>query len=48
MKRDPLPQVYGTLDEAIEIPEGIIGRNQLVVKHKSADELMHYTRNDEG
>ena len=48
MKRDPLPQVYGAHDEATEIPEGMIGRNCLVVKHKSADELMYYTRNDEG
>jgi anaerobic dimethyl sulfoxide reductase subunit B (iron-sulfur subunit) len=48
MKRDPLPKVYGTLEEASEAPEGMIGRNRLVVKHKSIDELMHYTRNDEG
>lgn len=48
MKREPLPQVLASLADVIEIPQGTVGRNELVIKHKSAAELMRRTRNDEG
>lgn len=48
MKRDPLPDIFNSIVDVLEVPEGVIGRNRLVVKHKSGDELMRFTRNDEG
>lgn len=47
MKRDPLPKVFESIDDIINIPEGIVGRSKLVIKHESADDLMSRTRNDE-
>ncbi len=48
MKREPLPQGLISPVDVMETSQGIIGRNKLVIKHKSAAELMHNTRNDEG
>ncbi len=48
MRRDPLPQVFTSAADIMEIPRGTIGRNELVIKHKSAADLMRHTRNDEG
>ncbi|MFC2059178.1 4Fe-4S dicluster domain-containing protein [Chloroflexota bacterium] len=48
IKRDLLPPVLTNVDELIKAPREIIGRNKLVIKHRSVEELMHYTRNDEG
>jgi anaerobic dimethyl sulfoxide reductase subunit B (iron-sulfur subunit) len=48
MKRDPLPVVYMSPTDVTEISEGMVGRNELVIKHESVADLMHYTRNDEG
>ena len=48
MRRDPLPRVFQPTDIIIEIPSQIIGRNKLVVKQGSVNELMYYTRSDEG
>lgn len=48
MKRDPLPPIFNSLGDVLEIPEGTIGRSRLVIKHESGDGLMRYTRNDEG
>jgi len=48
MRRDPLPRIFTLSAEVKEIPGGMIGRSELVIKHKSAAELMHHTRNDEG
>jgi len=47
-RRDPLPPVYNSISDVTEIPEGTVGRDKLVIKHKSADEVMRYTRCDEG
>jgi len=47
-RRDPLPPVYNSISDVTEIPEGMVGRDKLVIKHKSADEVMRYTRCDEG
>jgi NADH-quinone oxidoreductase subunit F len=47
MRRDPLPPVFTSIEDVIEIPEGMVGRNELVVKHKTANDLMKHTRNDE-
>ena len=48
MRRDPLSPVFGSPDEVRDIPNGTIGRNDLVVKHRTSDDLMRRTRNDEG
>lgn len=48
MKRDPLPAVFKSSDNVKEIPKGTIGRSELVIKHKSAADLMRYTRSDDG
>ncbi len=48
MRRDPLPPIFGSVDEIKEIPEGFVGRSELVIKHQSADDLMRRTRNDDG
>jgi anaerobic dimethyl sulfoxide reductase subunit B len=48
MKRDPLPHVFSSSEEITEIPEGLIRRNKLVLKHQSSSDFMRYTRDDEG
>ena len=48
MRRDPLPPVYSKITDVTEIPEGTVGRDKLVIKHKTAKELMKYTCCDEG
>lgn len=48
MRRDPLPPIFGSPEDVLEIPEGAIGRSKLVVKHESVADLMRCTRNDEG
>ena len=48
MKREPLPPIFTAVTDVSEIPEGIVGRGELVIKHESADDLMRRTRNDEG
>jgi anaerobic dimethyl sulfoxide reductase subunit B (iron-sulfur subunit) len=48
MRRDPLPPVYVSPADVTEIPGGMIGRGELVIKHESAEDLMRRTRNDEG
>lgn len=48
MRRDPLPSIFTSAGDVTEIPRGTIGRNELVIKHKSATDLMRHTRNDEG
>jgi anaerobic dimethyl sulfoxide reductase subunit B len=48
MKRDPLPDVFKLSANIMDIPKGMVGRSELVIKHKSVVDLMHYTRNDDG
>jgi anaerobic dimethyl sulfoxide reductase subunit B (iron-sulfur subunit) len=48
MRRDPLPPVFASPSDVTEIPEGLVGRNRLVIKHASAEDLLRCTRNDEG
>ncbi|MFC1994247.1 4Fe-4S dicluster domain-containing protein [Chloroflexota bacterium] len=48
MKRGSLPPILTSIDELTKAPREIIGRGKLVIKHKSAEELMRCTRNDEG
>jgi anaerobic dimethyl sulfoxide reductase subunit B (iron-sulfur subunit) len=48
MNRDQLPSVFKSPADILEIPEGMIGRSVLVIKHQTSAELMCYTRNDEG
>ncbi|MDO8637408.1 MAG: 4Fe-4S dicluster domain-containing protein [Dehalococcoidia bacterium] len=48
MRRGSLPVVFNSVAEVTDIPEGIVGRDRLVIKPKSAEELMRRSRNDEG
>jgi hypothetical protein len=48
MRRDPLPPLLASAADVIEIPGGTIDRSELVIKHRSVDDLMRRTRNDEG
>ena len=48
MSRDPLPPIFGSTAEIKEIPEGLVGRSELVIKHKCTDDLMRQSRNDDG
>ncbi|MFC2002172.1 4Fe-4S dicluster domain-containing protein [Chloroflexota bacterium] len=48
MRREPLPPVFNSPADVLKIPEGMVSRSQLVVKHSSAADLMSHTRNDEG
>ena len=48
MRRDPLPPIFTSLADIREIPEGLVGRDQLLIKHSSAEDLLRSTRNDEG
>jgi len=48
MRRDPLPPIFDSVDDVLEIPEGAIDRSALVLKHPFADDLIRRTRNDEG
>jgi len=48
MRRDPLPPVFNSISDVTEIPEGTVGRDKFVIKHKTALDLMRYTRCDEG
>ena len=47
-RRDPLPPLFDNISDVTDIPAGIVGRSKLVIKHKSVEELMECTRNDEG
>jgi len=48
MMRDPLPQVFNSPSDMTELPDGLVGRGKLVMKHSSAEDLLKWTRNDEG
>jgi anaerobic dimethyl sulfoxide reductase subunit B (iron-sulfur subunit) len=47
-RRDPLPPVFSSPADVTEISKGVIGRDELVIKHTSTEDLMRRTRNDEG
>jgi len=44
---NPLPDVFPEIPDVIQAPEGIVGRNKLVLKAKNSAELMCYTTDDE-
>lgn len=46
IQRKPLSSVFTSPSEVLEIPAGTIGRNKLVMKHKSTSDLMRYAMND--
>lgn len=48
MRRDPLPPIYSSAAEVVEIPKGVVGASELVIKHGSVEELMRRTRGGEG
>ena len=48
MRRDPLPPVFNSISDVTDIPKGLVGRDELVIKHKSAADVMRHTRCDEG
>ena len=47
-RRDPLPTVFGSPNDVTDIPQGLVGRDKLIMKPRSTEELMRVTRNDEG
>jgi hypothetical protein len=48
MRRDPLPPIFTAATDVTEVPKGTVGRSELVIKHDSTEDLMRFTRNDEG
>lgn len=48
MGRGPLPPLFASKADVVEIAEGTAGRAKLAIKHNSSEELLHLTRNDEG
>ncbi|WP_417143821.1 4Fe-4S dicluster domain-containing protein [Raoultibacter massiliensis] len=46
--RGELPKLFEEVADVTEVPEGIVLRNVLAMKHDSADDLMRATRNDLG
>jgi len=44
---EPLPDIFFEESDVTEIPEGIVGRDRLVLKAKNCAELMYYTTDDE-
>lgn len=48
MRRDPLPFIFTSPSDVTDMPKGMIGRSELVIKHTSVEDLMRRTRNDEG
>lgn len=48
MSRNPLPQVFSLPSDMTDIPHGLVGRDKLVIKHDTCDDLMKSTGNDEG
>lgn len=47
-RRDPLPPIYDSPTDVTRIAKGVVGRNELALKHKSVADLVRCTRNDEG
>lgn len=45
-KRDALGDMFKDAEDLTGFEEGTIGRDKLVMKHKSAEDLMRATRND--
>ena len=48
MRRDPLPVVFQASDNITVVPAQMIGRDKLVIKHKTSESFMRYTQSDEG
>lgn len=46
--RDSLPPVYNSKTDVTEIAENLVGRNKLILKPRTAEDLLRQTRNDEG
>jgi len=44
---EPLPDIFAKKSDVTQAPEGIVGRNRLVLKAKSTEELMYYTTDNE-
>jgi len=45
MRREPLPEVFSNKNDVTEVTKGLVGRNKLMIKPKSSEELMRQTRN---
>lgn len=48
MSRDPFPPIFTSTSQIIDTPDGLIGRDRLIIKHGSAKDLLRCTQNDEG
>lgn len=43
----PLPAIFADKSVVAQVPQEIVGRNRLVLKARSTEELMYYTTDDE-
>ncbi len=48
MRRDPLPPIFTSPSDITDIPEDLVGRDRLEIKHSTVEDLLRCTRNDEG
>ncbi len=44
---EPLPDIFNKETDVTEAPQGIVGRNRLVLKAKDSEELKYYTTDNE-
>jgi len=44
---EPLPDIFAEITDVTEASLEIVGRNKLVLKAKSGDELLYYTTDNE-
>lgn len=47
-RRDPFPQVYGSKTDVTEMTEDLVGRDKLILKPRTTEDLIRQTKNDEG
>jgi len=43
----PLPAIFADKSDVTQVPQEIVGRNRLVLKARTTEELMYYTTDDE-
>jgi hypothetical protein len=47
-RRDPLPPVFSSASDAVDIPQGMLGRDKPLFKPRNIVEAMRASKNDEG
>ena len=46
--RWPLPPIFESKEDVTDVPEGLVGRDKLVIKPKDSEDLQFYTQDDRG